>query len=641
MRTAHYEQLFKNAINAGKNRDYQKAQKYLLQLISETDHFPSALLYLGRTYHALGQYEKAVAAFHYYLKTKPGSKPAHFFLGRTLLTLRRFTEAVSHLKQSLDDSDNRAETFSLIGLAYLKKKNPESAVRYFEKAVYIEPENKKIYTAYLNALFVNALQHFQGNDIELAREMFEFIIQNGNFGVLPFLYLAKIYRMNNNYSGALKNLDMAVEKKPNDKVIRCQRAEILMRMGQRDRALDDLKQTDINVEQLSGNTKDTYFLDQQMAFDLYKRGEYQKVIFYGKQMLRRNPSDIQARLMTGEALRNIKEYGKAKNHFMSAKALDKTMLQPRYGLAMVLWETGEYKEMYRELMGITQIVPDDTVANYYLALCAPKVGVETKLTIAKLQEVIQQEGPDPYLMEALGNEYLRGSRPDLAKGWFERAVSVKEDLQSAQKGLIHVERMQEDPDTEQLLELYQKYSERFPKDKKMRHEYIALLIEEEQYETAITQAENQLPFEPDNISLLGLLAFSYRKAKKYKEAAAQYRQLLRQDPGNKKYLQGLIFSLEKQGKQANAAKILDKALDFIGYDTELTLVLGVLLYKSNKVEQALTVFRRVASESPNEYRSYKNMAIIYERQGQKEFAERFKQRAEKLKTMKHRKKIKQ
>ena len=60
MRSMDLQEIYNSAIEAGQNRDYHSAVKLLTHVVSQTDGFPQALLYLGRSYHALGQFDKAV-----------------------------------------------------------------------------------------------------------------------------------------------------------------------------------------------------------------------------------------------------------------------------------------------------------------------------------------------------------------------------------------------------------------------------------------------------------------------------------------------------------------------------------------------------------------------------------------------------
>ena len=83
-------QLFEEALRAGRNHDYARSVEILLRIVGSTDKFPQALLYLGRSYHALGEHAKAAQALNFFVQQKPGSAAGHFFLGRAYLALEAY-----------------------------------------------------------------------------------------------------------------------------------------------------------------------------------------------------------------------------------------------------------------------------------------------------------------------------------------------------------------------------------------------------------------------------------------------------------------------------------------------------------------------------------------------------------------------
>ena len=98
MDDSNYRELFREALEAGERRNYGRAARLLTHLVSHTDEFPQAILYLGRSYHALGRYDRAVLALEHFLKLYPGSEAGHFFLGRSYLALGYLHRAAARLR---------------------------------------------------------------------------------------------------------------------------------------------------------------------------------------------------------------------------------------------------------------------------------------------------------------------------------------------------------------------------------------------------------------------------------------------------------------------------------------------------------------------------------------------------------------
>ena len=85
MVTEKIQSVFNSALDAGCNRNYPKAILCLEEILTNTDQLPIALLYLGRSYHAIGELDRAVQALQFYLKIEPESAEGHFFLGRSYI----------------------------------------------------------------------------------------------------------------------------------------------------------------------------------------------------------------------------------------------------------------------------------------------------------------------------------------------------------------------------------------------------------------------------------------------------------------------------------------------------------------------------------------------------------------------------
>ncbi len=65
-------------------------QELLARIVGSTDQFPQAQLYLGRAYHALGEYANAAQVLGFYVRGRPGSLSGQFFLGRAYLGMEEY-----------------------------------------------------------------------------------------------------------------------------------------------------------------------------------------------------------------------------------------------------------------------------------------------------------------------------------------------------------------------------------------------------------------------------------------------------------------------------------------------------------------------------------------------------------------------
>jgi len=617
----------RRAIRAGQERDYNTAVEILLGILAESDSEPNAYLYLGRSYHALGQYDRAIQYLSFYVKHEPTSGPGYFFLARAYMASGYYHEAVALLKKALELSGDSAHIKSYIGISYLKLKHPELAITYLGEAVEGLPDNKKLYTAYLNALFVQGTRLFYSGNLDLAHQMFEFIEQQGISSVLLHLYLAIIQREAGDLDEAIRHYDEALKLSPDDTLIRFKRAMLLHEVGRTKESEMELAQ--LNIAELQGVSLEAETVNRFYAVQHFEKKEFRKAAYYGVEVLKHNPKDPSMHILVGESYRSIGELEKARNHFQRVIDVDSKVIDARYGLAMVLWQEERYDDMLKELNIIERFDPGNSVVAYYRSLCACRLEFPPEKTIPLIQKEIRNSGPDVFLLTELGNQYIRGEKPELAPKWFRKALVLNDKFHDAHIGLIRA--YTATGEDGELKQCYHDYLEVYPHDDAMRREYILHLSTMRAYEELAFQIERYIPFAKSDEKILRLLALSYRKTERYKESAVIYRQLLVKRPDNEIYIRSLAYCLEKSGKPKTALLLMKKAVQYVKPSATLLLIYGVMLHKGGNDEEALKQFRRVVDMDETEWRAYYNIGMIYKKKGITEFADKYLRLTEKYK----------
>ena len=198
-----FNELFEKALSAGRNRNYKKSLELFEKLVSVSDDYPQAFLYMGRAAHGLKQYSSATYYFKRYLRVEPRSQGGKFFLGRSYLALGSTGLALQNFLQVYDSNPDFPGIQPYLGLAYLKRKRFSLAVKFLGTAVENDPENQQLYVFYLNALFLQAIRVFYSEDYELAAQMFRFLESQEAPHLLLTLYLGMTERERGNYEEAL------------------------------------------------------------------------------------------------------------------------------------------------------------------------------------------------------------------------------------------------------------------------------------------------------------------------------------------------------------------------------------------------------------------------------------------------------
>jgi tetratricopeptide (TPR) repeat protein len=619
--------LLKEAKTAGQNRDYEKAIGLLTELISETDEYPEALLYLGRSYHALGFFHKAIHALTFFLQLRPDSIPGHFFLGRSYLALGYYKKAIVHLKKSLENNKAFSPALSFIGLAFLKIRRPEVALQYFEKALSVDPQNPRIYIGYLNALLVQAIKLFYRGHLDEAAQRFEFLIKEKKDNIVPYLYLASIYREAGQFKLALISYEEALKISPNDPILHLQKAYVLLHLGKNPEALLQIKKAQTLLQDKIGAITDPLKLLKLISVTYYRNKHYRETIYFSKKVLKHDYRDPDMHLLIAESYHHLGELEKAKNHYLRASEADPRRLEFYYGLAVIFWEQKAYQELSAQASRILRLKPDDDMAAYFQALSLSHLKSDPQTVIPLLQNQIRTHGPDPNLMYCLGKAYLEAELPELAENWLKRTLNLIKDHRDSFLLLATVyEKLK---NSQKEITVLKDYVTIFTDDIPARKRYVRLLLSDSSYSNAAQEITKLITREPNNLKLKRALVFCYQKIKNYANAILILKELLKQEPESVDDLRVLLFCLDKVGNRRSAILLLESALKFLKETPELLLTLGTLYAKQKEYEKAINIFRKIIDLTPEDWQGYYNLGMVYKKTGNTEFAEKFLARAEK------------
>ncbi len=611
---------FDKAVDLGKKRKYLEASKIFLSITKETSEIPEAYLFLGRSYHSLKQFPKAVQYLNHYLSLIPNSPTGNFFLGRSLLSLGYAKNAVKYLKIAVESRPESMHANGFLGIAYLKSGRSDIALTYLAKAAESSTEQTGIYKIYLGTLFVRAVNNFKLANYDMASQMFDFIISKNFDSILPYIYMGMIERSYNNYNKALDYYEKALEFSPSDKLLLYRRAVLLHKTDNSSLAVEELKKLDIEPE-----------VDENiyLAYQYFNKKEFNKAVYYANIALHEDNRNIDLHLLSGEANRALDKLEIAENHYNIAIKLDRSRLEGRYGLALILWIKHDYEAMIIELNKIDVSDPGNSISSYYKALCMCRANYDTAITIPTIQEEIRKSKPDCYLFNSLGEEYIKAGYKELAEKWFYKSLSIKKDFADAYLNLITFYKDQENRN--KLLETYKAYLD-INIDPVKTIEYIIILYKTKNYKETIEQILFILPSTENKLKLLRILANSYRFTKNWNSAIMTYRQILLKNPENENILQSLIYCLDKNNKTETAIELIDKAQGYLKNPSiNLHLIKGVLCFKNKQFNTALDIFRAALNKSPNDWRIYNNIAIIYKEKGLSDYADQFFSRASEYK----------
>lgn len=642
MTESNFQNLFQKAICAGKNRKYRQAGEILEGLLFESieqngeDNFvmdlhPEILIFLGRAFHSLKDFNKAIQYFRLYLEKHSGDSSGWFFLARTLFSCHLYKDAFHSVRRSLALNSASPDSYSLLGAICLKIGKPNLARKAFLQGLELAPQNMKLHQGYNNTLFICGVRQLKNDDFPNAVETFNYLINNNFDGVLPRLYLAHAYRGVGNYQQALIQYEQACCYSPNDPHLPWYIVSILLESGKRTEAFRILQKFNLPEDFILGTeeTLSQESIDSVIIKKHLNDREYEKAVQAAGLALRKYGPHPVFHCLMGEALYGKGAYETAMNHFNRATELDKNSVCAKYGIMMILCKQKKWNNLEKELKRARKIGCEESTVLYYDCLCKVNKEHDPQKLLEHIQNFVRNYGADSNIMVALARLYFEVGLPDLALGWYEKVITDNPDNEEAYLGKIASLELLDD--VESLVKTYGIYLEKWPTNNPIRSEFIDLLIKLEIWDKAADNTEYFVS-QPGGKKFLRQMAFFRRKAKQYREAVIAYKTILRENPRDQIALSNLIFCLDRMGKPKEGEVILGAALKIMTPTADLLMIHALTLVHCGEIERALDVYRLATDKFPDDYRTWENAGKVYEQQGIKEVAMQYYQAAEERKS---------
>ncbi|MBN1649580.1 MAG: tetratricopeptide repeat protein [Spirochaetales bacterium] len=607
--------LLQEAIEAGRKRNYKKAIQLLSRLIYEGEDNQAAFFYLGRAYHATGDYGQAIQCF---MNVSPVKEPAvDFFLGRSYLNAELYEGAVFHFSRLYKSGNFPLQLYPFLGMALFKLRKYSHAHTFFEKAIVHFPDDKRIFTMYQQNLFILGIRAFRNEQYEEAEEIFLFLLKSGMEHISLLLYCGFIYEEFGRYTLALEYYRKAAEMEPEDTALKIRIIDCLFKTGEIKTAEELLHTINRKVDLYI----DRQNLNMTLAEFYYDRKDYRRAMCFAVRELKKSGHSVDVHLLLGVCYREIEQYEISRNHFTRVLDIDRSNLQALWGLLTAFWLENDWNGCLEVLNRIARNYPDDEVYRYYLPLVGVKLGKPSEDTIPVLEQLSKQNPDDPYIMIVLGEEYIKSDRIYPAYQVISKAAGYESHRKDALKLLVLLSGVLDKKDEQ--IKLYDQYLRIAEEDNRSRYDFIQLLVRVEQYKKAIPEIETLLPLPEYRKRILPLLAFCKRKTNAWAESGVLYKQLLRNNPENENYLQSLVYCMVKLKKKDTALELMRKAEKFLDFSSDLYLILGVLYFKNDNDEMAMQTFKNCLDKFPDDWRIYNNISKIYKKRGLHTYASRY------------------
>ncbi len=244
--------LFRAANQAARNRDYSTCAQLLEKVVSADPSYKNAWNYLGWTYNALGQYDKAQAALRKAIAINPLDPNAYNNLGQALAYQKKYDEAIPQYLKQIEVNPKDPWAHANLGRVYVLNKEYDKAIAELEAAATISPNDSSV-------PFNLGRAYFKTNQLELATKAFEKSVQ---LQPVPFRWNAVAYEL------AVDKLDLPEAEKYAESAI----AATVLQM--RDTSLDHLTKEDANYASRIASYWDTWGWIRFQRGDLAEAEKY-------------------------------------------------------------------------------------------------------------------------------------------------------------------------------------------------------------------------------------------------------------------------------------------------------------------------------------------------------------------------------
>ncbi len=650
------------------------AQLELDAIIKQDPSQPDALKLQAILYAQAGKLVPAVEHYLSYLKHYPNDLEISFVTARLLVGLNRTQEAEPLIDKLLAINENNGLLNQLKGIARFNDKDMASALSYSEKALIVIPEDPAVrllagYAAYQLADYEKAQQHLSIIAQELPAEhqalkllaasqlqlglnsqagdtisAIEGLTDKDN-ALVSSIGLALVQ------SGDVEQARTLLDK--SDQLM-AETAEDLTRLGLLKLSLNDV--SGITKLELALDKKpEQKFTRQTLATAYLSTKQYDKAIELAQRWKAENAQDAQAYMLEGSVYLQRGDFDQAKQQLSQILQFEPTSLPAQMGLAQLAIQQRDYQQAKQYLDKVLALQPDHIAALvklYALGVMekSPDSAIETierqfkqnsdnqalRLLLAKvylqeqrynesislLADFPQTQAPLVY-WQTIGRAYFKVKQFDKLTALYQQWLAIAPNNRHAVLGNLML--LDNQRKYAQALELSTKFLEKNAKDLEVKLFNIHFLLlngELTKAKAAFEQVDENAKNIPFAKGLHGQIQMSQKQfAQALPNIQAAYQE--QPTPRNANLIQICLRNLG-QTKQAN--EFLQQHVTRHPNDVESLMQLAQLQI-STDVDGAINSYQQALKINENNFIALNNLAYFYLERNQLDKAQQYGERA--------------
>lgn len=553
---------------------------------SPTYHFKK-----GQELRAKGMFRGAIVEYFLALQNSPPGADAFEAIGDMYRVLQNNDRAVSAYDKALNLKRNDPELFIKAGLAYEKADKLNSAIKAFNEASAIDPNNadalnalEQIWKDQIKLNPRNAAAHANLGTVLQKKGDFEGALEQYNAAeliepnnILVRLNLGTLYQAKGDLNTATKAYDTILAVDPKNVLAHYYKATALKQMKNYDAARQELN-TILQIEPNNAMAK-----KELAALAKEQAGGSDQLADVLKDIADKNPDDANAQYEAGFEAHSKGDINSAIRYYRKAISLNPNMADAYSNIGAALMANKQYDEALSMLNKASELKPGDenikkliseiktieTSSKYDKALELHQQGNISE-AIKLYQEALQTEPDNAEIYTNLGAAYQTNQNFDQALAMYKKAVEL--DATSTVALYYTGTAYHAKGDINQAISYYKKVLEIDPIHKEAKE--------------SLKSAEEGI------VDMILSDALNAYNKKAYDQAGAAIDKALKMDPNNALayYYMGLVAEAKNNASGAisnyKRATQLDPALDTAFY------ALAIALDKANDKAGAKVAFQK-------------------------------------------------
>jgi len=570
------------------------------------------------------------------------------------------TEAINDYKKALESNPNSAVIKERLAEIYAKSLHIRDAVVQAQQVLEIDPNNVDAHRL-LARIYIRSLGDLDAGDVHqdnLAKavEQFQTILKLDPRDTYSALWLARLYRFQNQHDEAEKVLRNVLKIEPDNSPALEQLSQLLIDEGRSQEATELLSQA-------AGDSASPDVYD--LLGDAYAQSkDYAKSEEAYRKAVEADPDDPGHRHGLAQALMEQDKYAEALEQFKKLSDLEPGSYEDRLRAAQLYRRLGQFDEAESSLARAKQLAPGNLEILYNEALLYDDEGRyddAIKVLSDAIAGIKSEPGGNPnalaILYEQLGHAYRDQGNFQAALDSFQELAKLSPESKKRAQVLI-IDTYRENHDVERAITETQKALADDPKSQDLT--VTLALLYGEKAETAEatrllqgllkgTDADQEIYLNIAQVQSRGkkfaeaeqtalkaeqmshdaaakqmawfMLGSIYERQKKFDLAEQEFRKALDANPNNAPVLNYLGYMLADRGvRLEEATSMIQRAVKQEPMNGAYLDSLGWAYYKQNKLAEAEEYLRKAVDREGRDPTILSHLADVYLKLGQNERA---------------------